>query len=325
MMHISVLVPRGAVALSCIEGTLTLFGKVNDLLAEQGKAPRFAVQLVGIDNTPQIYDGCFTVRPDVAIGQVSATNLIVIPAINGDKAEVIAANAAFLPWIIACHKSGAEVASLCVGAFLLAETGLLEGKQCATHWTAAADFKRMFSGVDLVADAIITDQSGIYSSGGALSFWNLLLYLAEKYTDRHTAILVSKYFEIDIDRYSQSKFVIFTVQKTHSDESVKKAQEYIEGNYHLRISMEHLSRMFAVGRRNLERRFKLATGNTVSQYILRVKMEAAKKEFEIGGKNVSEVMFQVGYSDNKAFRAAFKRVTGLSPAGYRNRYQAHKP
>jgi len=146
MMHISVLVPRGAVALSCIEGTLTLFGKVNDLLAEQGKAPRFAVQLVGIDNTPQIYDGCFTVRPDVAIGQVNATNLIVIPAINGDKAEVIAANAAFLPWIIACHKSGAEVASLCVGAFLLAETGLLQGKQCAMHWTAAADFKRMFSG-----------------------------------------------------------------------------------------------------------------------------------------------------------------------------------
>ena len=184
----------------------------------------------------------------------------------------------------------------------------------------ANDFRKMFPDVELVSEKIITDEQGIYSSGGATSFWNLLLYILEKYTSRELAITMSKYFEIEIDRYNQSSFIIFQGQKDHADEPVKQAQEFIEKNYHERITVEQLTTMLALSRRNFERRFKKATSNTVVEYMQRVKIEAAKKGLESGRKNVNELMYEVGYSDTKAFRTVFKRTTGLSPIEFRNKY-----
>jgi transcriptional regulator GlxA family with amidase domain len=178
----------------------------------------------------------------------------------------------------------------------------------------------MFPDVTLVDEKIITEQNGVYSSGGATSYWNLLLHLVEKYTDRQTAILASKFFVLDISRDSQSPFSIFKGQKTHNDPEINKIQEYIEKNYQEKITVEELSNEFAIGRRTLERRFKKATNNTIMEYIQRVKIEASKKELELGRKTVNEVMYDVGYTDNKAFRDVFKKIAGLSPIDYRNKY-----
>jgi transcriptional regulator GlxA family with amidase domain len=320
MKNISILVPKGAAALSCIEGPYTLFTKANDFLENFGKPRLFHVQLVGMTKEPQVYDKFFSVVPDKTIDDPIKSDLIIIPAVNGEWKSVVEMNKGFFPWINAQYRSGAEVASLCVGAFLLAGTGLLKGKRCATHWLSADDFRKLFPDVNLVSEKIITEENGIYSSGGANSFWNLLLYLMEKYTDREMAILCSKYYQIEIDRDSQSPFIMFKGQRDHQDEEVKKAQEYIESHFRERITVDQLSSMFAMGRRSLERRFKKATSNTVTEYIQRVKMEAAKKSFETSRKNVDEIMDDVGYSDNKAFRSIFKRTTGLSPVEYKNRY-----
>ncbi|MFL5728563.1 MAG: GlxA family transcriptional regulator [Cytophagaceae bacterium] len=320
MKHISVLVPRGAASVSCIEGSFKLFSTVNDFLAGQGKQPLFNVQMVGLSKEAQTYDSVFKVIPDLTIEERFKTDLIIIPAVNGEWDKVIELNKDFFPWISKQHSQGAEVASLCVGAFLLASTGLLNGKKCATHWIAQNDFRKMFPEVNLVSEKIITDEQGVYSSGGASSFYNLLLYIIEKYTDREMAVLFSKYFEIEIDRYNQSAFIMFTGQRHHQDESVKKAQEFIENNFQDKTTIDQLADMLALGRRSLERRFKKATNNTVVEYIQRVKIEAAKKSFETSRKNINEVMYDVGYSDTKAFRTTFKKITGLSPVEYRNKY-----
>ena len=230
-------------------------------------------------------------------------------------------NKELLPWIVDKYAKGAEVASLCIGAFLLAATGLLNGKKCSTHWNAAHDFRTMFPDVELVDGSIITEEHGIYSSGGANSYWNLLLYLLEKYTDRDTAILASKYFAIDIDRNSQASFMMFEGQKNHNDPEIIKAQEFIEKNYQERISVDQLADMLVIGRRSFERRFKKATNNTVVEYVQRVKIEAAKRSFERSRKNINEVMYDVGYTDTKAFRTIFKKITGLTPIEYRNKYK----
>jgi transcriptional regulator GlxA family with amidase domain len=168
--------------------------------------------------------------------------------------------------------------------------------------------------------AIVTEERQIYSSGGATSYWNLLLHLTEKYTDRATAIKISKYFAIDIDRQSQSAFAMFTGQKNHQDEAIKEAQEYIEQNIDEKITVEILADKVAVGRRTFERRFKQATNNSVLAYIQRVKIESAKRQFESSRKNINEVMYHVGYTDTKAFRTIFKKITGLTPIEYRNKY-----
>ncbi|HUI72029.1 MAG TPA: helix-turn-helix domain-containing protein [Spirochaetia bacterium] len=320
MKHVSILVPRGAAALGCIEGSFILFSKTNDFLAERGRPPLFTVQLVGLTDDSQVYDRLFSVRPDVTIDKVKKTDLIIIPAVNGEMGEVIDRNKGFLPWIVRHYTGGAEVASLCVGAFLLAATGLMKGKQCATHWMSARDFRTRFPEVNLVSESIITDDAGIYTSGGAHSFWNLLLYIVEKYADREIAIYASKFYEIEIDRYNQSPFLIFNGQKDHKDEAVRKAQDLIETNYREKITVDRLSTIVAVGRRSLERRFKQATGNTVSEYMQRVRVEAAKKGLETGRKNVSEVMYDAGYTDTKAFREVFRKFAGMSPLDYRLRY-----
>ena len=224
------------------------------------------------------------------------------------------------PWLIEQYKNGAEIASICTGAFLLASTGLIDGKSCSTHWLVANLFRQMFPEINLVPDKLITYEQGIYTSGGAFSFLNFLMYLVEKYYDRQTAIFCSKVFEIDLDRDSQSPFMVFSGQKNHDDEPIKKAQLFIESNFYDKISVDDLASRFSVGRRNFDRRFKKATGNSPVEYLQRVKIEAAKKSFETTRKSIKEVMFDVGYSDFKAFRVIFKKITGLSPLEYRNRY-----
>ncbi|MDP4198090.1 MAG: helix-turn-helix domain-containing protein [Bacteroidota bacterium] len=320
MKNIAILVPRGAVALGCIEGSYIGFNRANEVLLRMGKPPLFDVKLVGLSADAQVYDRLFTVRPDVTIADAYQPDTIIIPAVNGDWNEVIAINREFFPWIVEQYKNGAEVASLCVGAFLLAATGLVDGKKCATHWLAQNDFRKMFPSVDLVSEKVITDEGGVYSSGGANSFWNLIMYLIDKYAGRDVAIACAKIYEIEIDRDTQSPFIIFTGQKDHEDEPIKEAQAFIEGNFQKKITIEQLAAMSAMGRRTFERRFKKATSNTVVEYMQRVKIEAAKKSLETNRKNVSEVMYDVGYSDTKAFRTTFKKITGLSPIDYRNKY-----
>ncbi len=320
MKHISILVPKGAI-LGSLEGSRQLLTQVNQFFLSMGKEPVFKVELVGLAKATPVSGGAFTANTDVLFSDVKKTDLIIIPALDGEITAAIEINKDFIPWIIEQYKNGAEVASLCMGAFLLASTGLLKGKSCATHWMAANQFRAMFPDVNLVTEKIITDEQGLYSSGGAFSYLNLILYLIEKFAGRDMAILSSKVFAIEMERTNQSSFIIFQGQKDHSDDPIKKAQEFIEKNYQDKISVEQLASMFALGRRNLERRFKKATANTVAEYIQRVKIEAAKVSLETSRDNVNEVMYNVGYTDNKAFRTTFKRITGLSPIDYRNKYQ----
>ncbi len=320
MKHISILIPFGHTSLTNIEGTHHILSEVNSIRTSMGKEPLFKIQLVGLSKETSQRNGLFTVKPDVLIQDVKKTDLIIIPALMGDQKKALQLNQDFIPWIIQQYKAGSEVASFCVAAFFLAATGLLKGKQCATHWRFANEFRNMYPDAKLVDNKILTEDSGIYTSGGAYSYLNLVVYLVEKYAGRDMAILISKAFMIDIDRNSQSPFIIFNGQKDHEDEPIKKAQDYIEHNYFEKITVDQLAAQYAIGRRNFERRFKKATSNTVVEYIQRVKIEAAKMSLESSRENVAEVMYKVGYTDTKAFRTTFKKITGLSPIQYRNKY-----
>ncbi|MBX7047078.1 MAG: helix-turn-helix domain-containing protein [Ignavibacteria bacterium] len=318
--HISILIPKGHTSIVNIEGTHQIFNEVNSLLTSIGRNPVFDVQLVGLSRETPQRNGLFKISPDVLISEVKKTDLIIIPAIHGPVETALESNKEFIPWIIHQYKNGAEIAAMCIATFFLAGTGLLNGKQCATHWRFTNEFRKKFPEANLVDDKIMTEDDGIYTSGGAYSFLNLNLYLIEKFAGRDVAILISKAFMIDIDKNSQSPFIIFQGQKAHEDDSVKKVQNYIEENFREKISVDELAKEFALSRRSLERRFKTATSNTVTEYIQRVKIEAAKKCLESTSENVNEVMYGVGYSDPKAFRIIFKRITGLSPVAYRNKY-----
>ncbi|HQW83700.1 MAG TPA: helix-turn-helix domain-containing protein [Ferruginibacter sp.] len=319
MKKISVLVPEQAV-IEAITPAYRLFKTANDFLQSAGKKPLFDVEYVAVKKTVATNDGEYAVKIDRQLSDIKKTDLVVIPALYGDINLAIKANAKAIPWLQQMYAKGSEVASLCIGAFLLAETGLVNGKKCSTHWAYYDIFREKFPKVEITDGSVITDEGRIYSSGGANSLWNLLLYLLEKYTDRHTAILSAKYFAIDIDRNSQGAFTIFTGQKDHHDDEVLKAQQFIENNYAEKITIDDLANKVAISRRSFERRFKHATNNTAIEYIQLVRIEAAKRNFEASRKNVTEVMYDVGYTDTKAFRDVFKKITGITPVEYRNKY-----
>lgn len=319
MKTISILVPENAV-IQAVADPQYCFNAVNQFMVDSGKQPIFNIELVGAKREIKLNNGNFSVFPDKLLDEVIHTDLIFVPALFGDMNKAIEANKELLPFITEHYQNGTEVASLCVGAFLLASTGLLNGKKCSTHWGFYEQFTELFPEVNIRNGSIVTDEQRIYTSGGANSYWNLLLHLIEKYIDRETAILISKYFAIDISRNNQSVFAMFSGQKNHHDETVGKAQEYIEQHIEAKISVDELADKVAIGRRSFERRFKQATNNTVMEYIQRVKIEAAKRSFESSFKNINEVMFDVGYTDTKAFRNTFKKITGLTPVEYRNKY-----
>lgn len=319
MKKISILALNNSV-LGSIVGPHKVFTELNDLLLSMKKEPLFDVKIVGLSKTTNLNNGLFSINPDLLLDEVEKTDLIIIPAMYGNLKDAVELNKDFLPWIIKNYKNGSEVSSLCTGAFLLASTGLLDGKNCATHWLMINEFKKMFPDVNLVTDKIITDENGLYSSGGAFSFLNLILYLVEKYAGREMAIIASKIFQVDIERDSQSQFIIFNGQKEHEDITIKEVQGFIEQNYQEKISVESLALKYALSKRSLERRFKKATSNSVLEYIQRVKVESAKTRLESSQENVEQVMYKIGYSDSRYFRNVFKKFTGFSPLQYRNKY-----
>lgn len=320
MKNLSILVPENHSNLSSVILTFEVFTKANEYYTSIGEEPVFNIQLVSNSRKTVLYNGLFSIHPDVLLSDKPRSQLILIPALDEHINKTLDHNNVLIQWVSEQYKLGAEVASLCTGAFLLAAAGILDGKQCSTHWQAADVFKQMFPDLNLKTEKIITDEQGVYTTGGALSSMNLILYLVEKYYNRQTAVFCAKFFEIDMDRNSQSPFTIFTGQKNHEDEEIKAVQTYMENNLSEKINMKDLAAEFSIDRRNFDRRFKKATMNTPAEYLQRIKIEAAKKSLETTRKNVNEVMYEIGYNDTKAFRVVFKKITGLSPVDYRNKY-----
>jgi transcriptional regulator GlxA family with amidase domain len=256
MKHVSILVPAGEAVVGSIEGPHKVFTQVNDFLLGMGREPAFRVELVGLTEYKTFNRGIFTLHSDRTIDEDFQTDLILIPAPHGDLRQAVELNQELIQWIVRQHAGGAEVASLCLGAFILAATGLVDGRKCATHWLGANEFRRMYPAVELVDERVVTDEQGIYSSGGAYSYLNLVLYLIEKYVGRDMAVCCSKVFQIDIDRGSQSPFAIFRGLKEHEDEPIRKTQEFIETNFAGKISVDELAGMAFLSRRNFERRLR---------------------------------------------------------------------
>jgi transcriptional regulator GlxA family with amidase domain len=319
MKQVIIVVPKGQINLSSIAGSFEILTRANEIWIKMGNRPVMDVRIASFSRAIKLDVGFFSINP-VDISEIKKSDLVIVPSLAHDYDNILRDNKELVGWIRDQYNSGAEIASICTGAFLVAATGLLEGRSCSTHWNAAEGFRRLFPNIKLHVDKLMTVEKGIYTNGGAYSFLNLILFLVEKYFDRQTAILCSKIFQIDIDRTSQSPFYIFRTQKNHGDELIQRAQTFIEQNLAEKISFEDLASDLAISRRNFDRRFIKATGNTPVEYLQRVKVEVAKSNLEKGRKSIFEVMTEVGYSDDKAFREVFRKITGLSPLDYRAKF-----
>ncbi|HEY8959346.1 GlxA family transcriptional regulator [Chitinophaga sp.] len=319
MKRVIFLIADGVLKPSSLFNTIEIFEKANEFQVQRTGKPYYDIRLAGTNLKQPLVNGLFTLRI-ASLKTADKADLVILPGFAEQDDFGIRKSRKALDWVIEQYQAGAEVASLCTGTFLLAATGLLEGKPCATHWKAEAYFRQLFPELKLHTNKIVTDQQGVYTAGGAISSLNLALYIIEKYNGRETALYCARVLQIDIDRNSQSPFIIFEGLKDHKDEAIRSIQKFIEQNIEDRLTVEQLAMLSAMDRINFTRRFKKATQLSPADYIQRIKMENAKRLFESTGMQINEVMYKVGYIDIKAFRETFKKIAGMTPGDYRNKF-----
>lgn len=318
MKRIALLLHEDAV-LSTVTGAMDMLIHTTRYLAAQGQPP-FEILLAGEQPRNTLLHAPSEWVKYAPISEITELDLLVVPAFYGVADQVLANHAGLLQWIRHMYQAGAEVASLCSGSYWLAEAGLLNGKTCTSHWRDIDDLQQRYPKVQFMSHRVTTDENGIYTSGGAFSSLNLMLYILEKKFGRSMGIWASKMFSLDIDRVQQSHFSVFEGQRCHTDEEILKAQTFIEQSYHAEISVEDVAGRVNMSKRNFIRRFKKATQNTPLEYMQRVKIEAAKKALEKSEQSISSLMYATGYNDVKTFRYVFKRLTGLTPQDYRRKF-----
>jgi transcriptional regulator GlxA family with amidase domain len=319
MKQVCFLLPEGLLMPGTFFGALDVLAKANDYYISKGKEPYYDIKIIGQNARQSLFNVQLMISADRSLNRMKP-DIIIIPSLNTQNNYSLKKNKQLLQWIVEQHNKGCEIASLCTGAFMLAATGLLDDKECSTHWAAEDLFIKRFPGIKLCKDKIITDFNGIYTAGGGYSSLNLMLHLVEKFNGRETALYCSKLLQIDIGRNSQLPFVLFQGQKDHNDDAIQKVQQFIETNIDERVTVEYLADKFLMSKRSFIRRFKKATNSVPIEYIQKVKIEVAKRILEKKAKNVNEVMYSVGYTDVKTFRTIFKKFAGISPSEYQQKF-----
>jgi transcriptional regulator GlxA family with amidase domain len=321
-LDVAILAMEGCTPLAAIAPleVLAQAGAIHAAAAGSGE-PFFRARLISVSPNPVCEIRGYSVRCHAAMETVERADLVIVPAFDGDVLTQLEANRACIRWVRRMYDGGADVASICTGAFVLAEAGLLDGKSATTHWNAQELFARRYPSVAVKPEPIVVDHGRVCTSGGATSFLTLTVYLVEKYCGGETARLTAKVFLIDINKGPQTAYAIFSAQKGHSDAPILETQGMIERDPGKEWPVPELARAAAMSTRNFIRRFKAATGNTPSEYVQRVRVEAAKHALEAGREGVDEIAERAGYGDAGSFRKIFKRITGVTPTEYRKRYR----
>jgi len=321
-LRIAILDYKDAVS-SCVTGPADIWSGLNRMYPLVTGIP--LKEDIGIDFISTV-DGKLTRRPmGTTASQMLHPNdlfrLIIIPAMRYDKIdEVINREVQLVEWLQQQRHKGADLASICIGAFLLAETGLLNGKKATTNWLFADQFQQRYPSINVQDDKIIVDEGPLCSCGGAFSFTTFMVYLIEKLLGHQEAVMASKILMINTHDDSQLAFSVFRFQHDHPDDSIKKVQTFIETNYQTAIILEKLASDYHMSVRNFIRRFRQATGNSPLEYLQRVRIEAAKKLLENTRESIENVALQCGYEDISFFRKIFRRQVNMTPKEYHLKY-----
>ena len=319
MKHVQLLLPYDYKLFS-VASVMDVFETVHSIYAHRKKEQPFRLTLVQSPAQVKKHGRTFHGHPVISTGSKLQADIILIPAFTShDMIETVRRNQPFIPWLQKQFKSGAEIASVCTGAYLFAASGLLNGKLATTHADHCPDLIVAYPSIFIKPGRTITVDERCYTSGGSTSAFHLLVFLIQKYCGNEMAVRISKIFNIDLNRSQQSYFSTFRPDYSHSDDMVKKIQRAIDSNYLNISTIEEITKSLPASRRNIVRRFKLATGVPPIEYLQHTRIEKAKRQLELTDLNISEIVNETGYSDPKSFRKIFLKLTGMTPGEYRSK------
>jgi transcriptional regulator GlxA family with amidase domain len=286
--------------------------------------PLFEMEILSPNGKAFCVNGGYQITPDGSFMDIKKTDLIIIPSFL-PNVELLRENAKdMLDWIMARYEHGVSIAALCTGSFVLAETGLLDGRLATTNWIYARLFRRRYPKVLLKPERILTQDNGLICTGAVSAFYNLGLHFIEVFGSSELASQCSKALLVDSNRISQSSYVIFNAYKGHGDDKILKAQQWMEFHLTEYVNMENLAEHVGISPRHFIRRFKKATSESPLNYLQQMRIEKAKKILETRTDTVDEITQAIGYENSSTFRKLFKECTGLSPREYRNKFTRQK-
>jgi len=295
-------------------------GRLWNIAMGEKPDPLFEVKIVTTDGQPITALNNIPVIPACAMGDITEVDLIIVPS-QGFFFEVESdAHKQRVAWLTEWYANGADLASICAGAFTLASTGLLDGRMATTHWALANQFRKLFPAVDLRADLMVTEEDRLFCGGGITADMDLSLYLIEKYYGRERALQGAKCMLVDLDRKSQAPFAVFIPNKEHTDEQILYAQKWIEENYKNSFTIESLATKVGMSRRQFNRRFKSASGETALKFLQHVRVDASKVLLVTTREPFDEIAPMVGYENVSFFRKVFKKSVGLTPLEFRRKF-----
>lgn len=326
-MKIAILNYKDAVP-TCVTGPADIWSgmsRMYPVLTGQPLKVDVSIDLV-CESQSRIVRSPYGAKEKIPVSGKHLYDLVIIPAMRFDKIDsVLKKEQGLKKWLRDQHKRGANLASICVGAFLFADTGLLNGKNVTTNWLFAEKFRSRFPETKMEDEKVIVDQAGLYSCGGAFSFTSFMIYLISRFCGRHEALIAAKMLMINVHEEPQNSFSLFQFQHGHGDEAIAKTQRYIESNYKAPLNLNTLAALSNMSVRNFIRRFQVATTNTPLQYLQRVRIEAAKKLLESRNMGVEQVAAMCGYESDEFFRKIFKRHVSITPSRYQQKFFRFKP
>lgn len=325
--HVSlVAVPDAVVStLFGIYDVLNAFAVMDIAHAGPGARAPFRVDIVGEAAGPLELASRIPVNVERAADAIETSDIVIAPSIllparGWEKGRY----PRLVNWFQRMHDRGAVLCSACSGIFLLAETGLFDGRDATVHYGYARAFAAAFPAVPIHPERVLVIsglREELVSSGASTSWHDLVLYLIARFAGATSAQEVARLFALQWHQDGLAPYIVFEGRTDHGDGEILSAQRWLRDHFSVAKPVEEMIRRSKLAERTFKRRFAGATGLTPIAYVQRLRIEDAKRRLERTDASVDEISWRVGYEDAAFFRRLFRRTTGLSPSAYRRRFR----
>lgn len=322
--HVSLLALPDAVV-STLAGIYDVMNSVAVMgINSTASSAGFHVEIVGEAVGPlQLVSGV-PIQVQRAIANITTTDIVIVPSflLRADSWEQNR-YPQLIHWLRAMHERGAIICSACSGIFLLAETGLFDGKEASVHFNYAEIFAATYPAVTIRPERVLVisgRREELICSGASMSWHDLVLYLIARFTGATTAQEVARLFALQGHQDGLTPYMIFEGKLDHGDSEINSAQQWLSTHFSVANAVDEMIKQSRLAERTFKRRFVAATGITPIVYVQKLRIEDAKRRLERTNTSIDEISWRVGYEDAAFFRRLFKRTTGMAPSAYRKRF-----
>jgi transcriptional regulator GlxA family with amidase domain len=300
----------------------SLLGSFDDALP--GENP-FLPEIVAATRTQAQNASGLPVTPHRSVEELDRTDIIIVPSMLVRGGEWTPGRyPTVVTWLKAMHARGALLCSACSGVLLLAETGLLDGREATIHWAYARTFRRTFPTIRLRIEKVLVvtgERQEFVMSGASASWHDLVLYLVARHVGPAAAQAIAKFLLLQWHVEGQGPYVVFQAPTDHGDAAVLDAQQWLDDHFSVAAPVEEMVKRSGMAERSFKRRFTKATGYSPIAYVQHLRVEAAKRHLERTAFPIDEIGWKVGYEDPAFFRRLFKRITQMPPGAYRRKFR----